>query len=87
MREEDVTSGHVESRVSEAGEQQSTTQAPLAARDRKQLHEFLNNVAYMYMMSEFRAHYICTNLNNLKANIRREVMKPGNPALTSLGFQ
>lgn len=39
------------------------------------------------MMSEFRAHYVCTNLNNVRENILREVMKPGNPDLANLEFQ
>lgn len=39
------------------------------------------------MMSEFRAHYVCTNLNNVRENIIREVMKPGSPDLADLAFQ
>lgn len=41
----------------------------------------------MHTMSEFRAHYVCTNLNNVRENIVREVMKPGNPDLANLAFQ
>lgn len=29
---------------------------------------FLNDAAYMYVTSEFRAQYVCTNLNNVRAN-------------------
>lgn len=41
----------------------------------------------MHMMSEFRAHYVCANLNNVRENMAREVMKPGNPDLANLAFQ
>lgn len=78
---------HLESRDSEAGKQQSTMQAPWQYKIGSSCMNFLNNVACMHMMSEFRAHYVCTNLNNVRENMVEEVMKPGNPDLANLAFQ
>lgn len=78
---------HLESRDSEAGKQQSTIQAPWQYKIGSSCMNFLNNVACMHMMSELRAHYVCTNLNNVRETIVGEVMKPGNPDLANLAFQ
>lgn len=78
---------HLESRDSEAGKQQSTVQAPWQYEIGSSCMNFLNNVASMHMMSEFRAYYVCPNLNNARENITREAMKPGNPDLANFAFQ